>query len=159
MGVARPYSLRLAFNDTNLINSNNLCQAHLDLTVNNPVFEAYIANELSIGWKTNSNGAATSDASLILGSNSVLQVGEPGIPANLYIGVNSDNANGNAIGLFEALQGTVSLDLVNLIVGQGRFSTATGTLRGGGALADVREDTDRRGGVNEMRSEMARAGD
>ena len=88
--------------------------------------------ELSIGRKTIIGGsvASNADGSLVLASNSSLIVGSAASRANIYIGLNSQNA-GSAVGLLDARQGTVDIHANDFSVG---FSSspsglAVGTLR------------------------------
>ncbi len=126
---------RLAYNDTS-VNSGNPCQADLDLTVNNPFFEAYIDDFLAIGWRNTNTGTAVSDASLVLGSNSILQVAGP--IADLNIGRN-DASNGQAFGLLDASIGTAVIDVNTLDVGRSAASgLASGTMiQGPGCTVDA----------------------
>ena len=81
---------RLARLDASFGGAAGLLQSDLDLTVNDPTFEAYVGTELVIGHKYTATGEDVAMASLTLGSNSLLHVGTP-TPANLYIGRNQDN--------------------------------------------------------------------
>ncbi|HCO92780.1 MAG TPA: hypothetical protein DIU00_02315 [Phycisphaerales bacterium] len=113
--------------------------AHLDLSVNDPFFEAYIGDDLSIGRKTNLNTSTTANGSLKLGSNSILHVGTANDPAVINIGMQGHTIYkyadlvGGATGVLDATQGTADFHLSELNVGYGMGmwgdSTVTGTLK------------------------------
>ena len=120
-------SLRIGWNDTTFAGA---ASGTLDLSVNNPTFEAVISNDLSLGRQYTSTGVGTADGTLVLGSNSVLNVGTPTSRANLSLGVNdSNNAASDATGVLNALDGTANLRLNDLNIGRSaRGQSATGTL-------------------------------
>ena len=126
--AANPISaLGIGYNDRN---GGGTGTAHLDLTVTNPTFAAYVGSDLAIGYKAGTfyNTGGNADGSLILGSNSTLVVGTPAARADLNIGLN--NAGGAATGLLDARQGTIDLHLTNLNVGYASgIGTGVGTLR------------------------------
>ena len=68
---------------------------------------------------------------VILADSVVNLHGNDNATANLRLGWNQDSSGstGNAVGLLEALEGTVNLHLNELVVGYGNEGAATGTLR------------------------------
>ncbi|MCG8357917.1 MAG: hypothetical protein MI920_20315, partial [Kiloniellales bacterium] len=124
--AADPISgLFLAFNDTTTAGPLNVS---LDFTQTNPVFEAFIANTVTLGEIANLGGggqaAGDTQASLVLGGNSSFTVG-PG--ADLTIGLNETN-NGSVNGLLDASQGTMDLNLATLTIGRSLgLGTASGS--------------------------------
>ena len=132
---ASPTSLlAIGYND-NYAGSGSAA-ANLDLTLNNPVFTAYVGSELAIGRKTNPyNGDSPSGANgvLALGANSKLYVGSSTAWArNVNIGVN-DQPSGTVTGLLDVRQGTAAIYTTNFTVGGGTSADgpATGTLKTG----------------------------
>jgi len=101
--------------------------AHLDFSVTDPFFTAYLgALDIGTGW------TGSADGLLKLGSNSQLNLGTTATLANLTIGYNSTNwpdSGGNHIGVFDAsnASATVNLALDNLGVGESNgLGKATG---------------------------------
>ncbi len=129
--------LRLGWNDTG---SAGAASGTLDLSVNNPTFEAVISNELSLGHNGIPTGVGTADGTLVLGGNSVLNVGTPTVRADLNLGWNeSSNAASDATGVLNALDGTANLRLNEFNIGRSvRGQSATGTFSmGSNANVDV----------------------
>ena len=126
-------SLRLAYDDTNVFaaGATTTTTAELDLSLTNPDFQAFLANDLSIGARNPSDNGGTVNGSLTLGSNSLIDLGTTATPADLNIGANldSDNFNGFGVanGVFDARQGTVNANLDTLNVG---VSSAGGIANG-----------------------------
>ena len=120
--------LRMGWEDRGLAGTAN---GTLDLSVFNPTFEAVISNELTLGRETVSTGIGTAEGTLVLGSNSVLNVGTPTSRADLNIGWNdSNNAASDATGVLDALTGTANLRLNEMNIGRSvRGQTSTGTLQ------------------------------
>jgi hypothetical protein len=118
--------LRLGREDTGAAGAAN---GTLDLATTNPTFEAVISNELTLGRQAVFNGLGTADGKLVLGSNSVLNVGTPTSRANLNLGWNeSNNAASDATGLLNALDGVANLRLNELNIGRSvRGQSSTGT--------------------------------
>ena len=124
---AEPISLLgIAYHDRN--DYAGTSTAHLDFTVTDPTFEAYVGGFLDIGFQRYGGAPGRADGSLILGSNSYLRVGTVDTPAKVRIG---RSARGTGTGLLDATQGDIELHLTELNVGQqvGYGGTATGTLR------------------------------
>ena len=124
---ANPVSLlAISYNDTY---GQGTSYANLDFTVTNPIFEAHIGGDLSIGRKMSQSGADSADGKLTLGSNSTLYVGTSTAPAVVNIGTKR-SGGGDAIGVLDATQGTAHLYLTEMNVGWKSSSggTATGTL-------------------------------
>jgi len=124
---AEPISfLGIAYHDLN--NYGGTSAAHLDFTVTDPTFEAYVGGFLDIGFQRYGGAPGRADGSLVLGSNSYLRVGTVDTPAKVRIG---RSARGTGTGLLDATQGDIELHLTELNVGQqvGYGGTATGTLR------------------------------
>ncbi len=138
--VAADATLRLGTADARvghlLIGRNDINQAGaavgvLDMTANNPTFEAFIGTQLELGRQLAVSGVGTADGSLILASNSLLEVGTPSARAILNIGVNdSSAATSAATGLLDAMNGTADLHLSELNIGRSlRGQEAMGTLK------------------------------
>jgi polyhydroxyalkanoate synthesis regulator protein len=124
--------LRIAYNTSGV----DLANTAVDLT--NHRFTAYVANELSVGRVTNVGWQAKAEGSLVLGADSMIDVGTAAAPATLNIGWNQSTSNSgydqylnrsSATGLLDATQGTLNAELSELNVGltAGR-GTADGTL-------------------------------
>ncbi|MCM8597281.1 MAG: hypothetical protein NFW04_01270 [Candidatus Accumulibacter sp.] len=111
-------TLSIAYNDA----SNGTATADLDFSQTNPTFTAFIADDLSIGRETGAaNSASTAaDGRLTLASNSTLHLGTADALATLNIGW-SQNGNyygaGNATGVLDVTEGTLSAQLSELNVG------------------------------------------
>ena len=128
-------NLLIAYNDVGGGNG----AANLDFTITNPIFEAYVATDLSVGRVAGTGPYGTADGTLVLGSNSRLDLGTTEQLATLNIGWNQSNSttwnglNGsNATGVFDALASiaNVTLHLSDLNVGRGwGQGTPSGTLR------------------------------
>ena len=109
----------------------------LDLAAANPIFEAHIGSDLTLGRTTGgaSFGAnpGSADGTLILGSNSTLNVGTSVARANLTLGFNEwAMGTSGATGILDALESaaTVNLHLDELNIGRSaRGQTSTGILR------------------------------
>ncbi len=133
-GADRIDSLRLAYDDANTGFNGTTTTANLDFTVNNPDFQAFIANDLSIGRRATSSGGGTVNGKLVLGSNSTIDLGTTATPANLYIGFNQDAISGSAglgaaVGEFDATQGTVNATITTANIGvSSAGGAATGTM-------------------------------
>ncbi len=137
-------NLRLAYDDVNS-GFAGTTTANLDFTVNNPNFQAFIASGLSIGRRATGSGGTIMNGSLVLGSNSVIDLGSTATPANIYVGFNQDNYStdgfGDAIGVLDATQGTFNANLNTVNVG---VSSAGGPANGAmsmGANDTVRSTT------------------
>ncbi len=126
--------LAISYHDTGSPGASN---AHLDLTVTDPFFTAYIGGALSIGHKASMSGSGTADGSLTLGSHSTLHVGTAGAPAKINIGMNESTSDvgfggyGDAVGVLDVTDGTPDFHLSELNVGYNKWGsgTATGTLK------------------------------
>ena len=137
-------NLLIAYNDAGA----GTAAAHLDFSVTNPTFTAFIASDLSIGRETGAAfGAATriANGSLTLDSDSTLTLGTGTAPATLNIGWSQSTANGtgNATGVFDALAkaANVDLHLSELNVGRGSVAgVGTGTLKVGSDGDDHRRE-------------------
>ena len=103
----------------------------LDLSVNNPTFEAVLSNDLTLGYQNTTTGPGTADGALALGSNSVLNIGTSTARADLSLGWNSsNNATSDATGVLDARDGTANLRLRELNIGRSvRGQSSTGTLQ------------------------------
>ena len=111
----------------------------IDLTVADPTFTAFIADDLSIGRETGAATFATSraDGSLTLGSNSSITLGSAATPATLNIGWSqntnsSGGASASAAGMLDATEKAAELDLTLSELNVGRGSSqgfGSGTLR------------------------------
>ena len=92
-----------------------------------------IVGAMSIGRVSSSSGSGIADGSLILGSNSLLNVGTSVARANLTLGFNeSSMGTSGATGILDALESaaTVNLHLDELNIGRSlRGQTSTGILR------------------------------
>ena len=65
----------------------------------NPFIQLQIDNFVSLGFQNTISGPGTADGTLVLGSNSVLNVGTPTARAGLSLGWNSsNNATSDATG-------------------------------------------------------------
>ncbi len=117
--------LAIAYNDA----GTGTATADLDFSVTNPIFTAFIADDLSIGRETGANNFASpvANGSLTLGGNSSITLGSEAAPATLNIGW-SQNTNagggalGNATGVLDAPGGKeadLDLNLSELNVGRG----------------------------------------
>ena len=134
--AATPLSaLRIGYNPL----GTGAADTTIDLTMTNPIFTAFIADDLSIGRETGANNFASpvANGSLTLGGNSSITLGSEAAPATLNIGW-SQNTNagggalGNATGVLDVLENDADLDLnlSELNVGRGRSSGfGTGTLK------------------------------
>ncbi len=129
-------SLTIGMEDTS---NAGVASGTLDLSVTNPTFEAVLSNGLTLGYQNTVTGPGTADGTLVLGSNSVLNVGTPTSRANLALGWNSsNNATSDATGVLNALDGTANLRLNELNIGRSlRGQSATGTFSMG---TDVNAD-------------------
>ena len=131
--------LGISYHDTGVSHwSGGASAAHLDFRGTDPTFEAFVADDLTIGGKMSGYGRGTADGSLILGSHSSLHVGTVATPGVVNIGMNQSTyadyggtSGGDGTGLLDATQGAVDLHLSELNVGRhtGYYGTATGTLR------------------------------
>jgi hypothetical protein len=95
---------------------------------------------LRLGFQNTTSSAGTADGTLVLGSNSVLNVGTPTSRADLNLGWNeSNNAASDATGVLNALDGTANLRLGELNIGRSsRGQNASGTFSmGTNANVDV----------------------
>jgi hypothetical protein len=119
--------------------SNGFSNAQLDFQVTNPTFEAHV-QDLAIGAKTYGSGGGQADGSLVLGSNSSLNVGSAANPGNTWIGYNLSwmaGSEGSLVtGLLDATEGNADLFLDELNVGYSGWydewigrGTTVGTLR------------------------------
>ncbi|RDE50707.1 MAG: calcium-binding protein, partial [Candidatus Accumulibacter meliphilus] len=112
--------------------------ADLDFSVTNPMFAAYIGNELRIG----SAAASSSSGELVLASNSALNVGTEAALADVNIGY-AYNWDATPTGVLDALDAaaTINLHLDGLFVGRSSHSgavAARGTfLMGEGVTGDA----------------------
>jgi hypothetical protein len=132
-------TLRIAYQDS----GGGIASANLNLSTANPIFQAFIASDLSIG-RNAVDGDGDAAGSLTLASNSLLDVGTAASPATLKIGWNQASFFGdlsNVTGTFDALDpaATVNLRLSELNVGRGGGQgTAAGTfLVGNGVDLDA----------------------
>jgi hypothetical protein len=114
-------------------NGGGSTSADLDLTTTDPTFEAHVSGTLGVGL--NYDTGAT-DGKLVLGEKSTLNVGTPTTPAKATIGFNGGKA-GTGTGLLDASQGTLTMHLNTLLVGDnnsgtpGALGSANGTLTTG----------------------------
>jgi hypothetical protein len=114
-------------------NGGGSASAHLDLTVTNPTFEAHLDDTLAVGLNY---GAGAADGSLVLGDHSELHVGTPAALAKATIGYNH-GLEGSGTGMLDASQGTLTMHLTSLLVGDnnsgapGAAGSADGTLTTG----------------------------
>jgi hypothetical protein len=114
-------------------NGGGSTSANLDLTTTDPTFEAHIGGTLGVGL--NYDTGAT-DGKLVLGESSTLNVGTPTTPAKATIGFNGGKV-GTGTGLLDASQGTLTMHLNTLLVGDndsgtpGALGSADGTVTTG----------------------------
>jgi len=131
--------LRVGYNDSGIDLADTLINQTGDS------FTAYLADELSIGRVTNVGWQSQANGSLILGTDSTIDLGTVAAPATLNIGWNESTGNSgyysyantsSAVGLLNAAQGTLAAQLSELKVGltTGR-GTAAGTLIMGAGTA------------------------
>ena len=100
----------------------------IDLSVENPFFEAFVGGPLDIGVLYGGAGSGASvTGSLTLGADSTLDA-----TGRMIVGSNGRlSSSGTATGLFDASDdsATVNLDLTTLTIGGGNSGAATGTWR------------------------------
>jgi hypothetical protein len=99
-----------------------------------------VGNTVNVGNQATSTGTGTADGTLVLGSNSTLNVGTPSNRANVYLGYNaSNNAASDGSGMLDARNGTANLRMGELNIGRSvRGQSATGTFSmGTGNVVDV----------------------
>ena len=130
---------------TNFVDTNFTITA-LDYLVNgshttilNSGIALQVDGNARLGFQ-NTLGAGTADGTLVLGSNSVLNVGTPSARSDLHLGWNdSNNAVSDATGVLDALNGTANLRIGTMNIGRStRGQSATGTFSmGNNANVDV----------------------
>jgi len=115
----------------------------LDLSTTNPFFEAVISNGMILGhaYAFNAPGS-TADGTLVLGSNSVLNVGTTTTNkiATLILGSNdSYSGGGAAAGVLNAMDGVTNLRLDRLLIGYSKYrESASGIFTmGAGTTVDA----------------------
>jgi len=134
--------LRIGYN----VSGVDLANTAIDQT--NDRFTAFVADELSVGRVTNVYWQGKANGSLLLGTDSTIDLGTAAAPATLNIGWNESTGNSgysqylnysSATGRLDASEGTLTAELSELNVGRtaGR-GTASGTLiMGDGTVVDT----------------------
>jgi hypothetical protein len=122
---------RIGYHDVGFAGGTS--SADLDFTITDPIFEAYVDTELTIGRISNAYFTCTGSGSLVLGSNSSLTVGSASAPAVANIGyirsAVSGSSKGSATGKLDLTYGTSQIHTDQLNVGRNRGDRgkATGT--------------------------------
>jgi ribosomal protein L18E len=124
--------LRIGYNASGV----DLADTAIDQT--NDRFTAYVADELSVGRVTNDGWQAQANGTLVLGADSMIDLGTLAGPATLNIGWNESTTDSgfhqylnhsSATGLLDATNGALNAELSELNVGMTTWrGTANGTL-------------------------------
>ena len=134
--------LRIGYN----VSGVDLADTAIDQT--NDRFTAFVADELSVGRVADVGWQGQADGRLILGTDSMIDLGTAAAPATLNVGWNESTGSSgyyqylnysSATGVLDASEGTLTAELSELNVGRtaGR-GTASGTLiMGDGTVVDT----------------------